>query len=709
MTDSLPLPFDQNSPDEEMMANPYRKNPPSEFDPVDTLDEAEAAEEVERLVEAIDFHDRRYYRDNDPVISDGAYDRLFQRLVDLEEAFPDLQQKNSPTRRVGAEPLDELEEVEHTAPMLSLDAAFEREEIEKFEDFCRRNAVEAPTTNFNYFAEPKFDGLSAEIVYENGEFARAATRGNGTVGEDITRNVRTIRTLPMRLNADAPPDLLAVRAEILMPRSGFQEMNKRRIERGEDPFANPRNAAAGTVRQLDPSVVARRPLDIYFYDILRVDGAEFSSQTEVRDALDGWGLKLDDHTTYCENVDEIEHFYRSIDEERETLDFEIDGVVVKIDEFDVRRVLGERSRSPRWAIAWKFDPKQEVTVLRDIAVQVGRTGKLTPVAMLDPVEVGGVTVSRASLHNIEELHDKDVRAGDTVRIQRAGDVIPDVVELVDAADPRAEPFEMPARCPVCDTETVREGPLHFCPAGISCTAQLKGHLIHYSSRDAMDIDGLGEETVNDLIEAEIVEDIADLYELTPEDFLTLEGFADTSAHNLYESIQGSRSAPLDRFLFALGIRHVGSHVARLLAEAFGTLDDVRHADVDTLQATKGIGPEIAQSVRDFFDSPGNNEVVDRLLTLGVEVEPIVGAEADGARPLEDTTFVFTGSLDRFTRSEAQREVEDLGARATSSVSGNTDYLVAGDNAGSKLDEARERGIDILDEEAFVALLQDVST
>jgi DNA ligase (NAD+) len=705
MTDSLPLPFDQ----QEAMANPYRSDPPNDFDPVDSLDREAAAEQVEQLVDALDFHDQRYYRDNDPVISDHAYDRLFQRLVDLEAAYPELQKPNSPTRRVGAEPVDELEEIEHTAPMLSLDAAFDREEIEKFEDFCRRNAKKpsmtaASTTDFNYFAEPKFDGLSAEVVFENGDFVRAATRGNGTVGEDITRNVRTIRTLPMRLSAEDPPELLAVRAEILMPRSGFQEMNKRRIERGDDPFANPRNAAAGTVRQLDPSVVARRPLDIYFYDILRVDGAEFSSQTEVRQALDTWGLKLDDHTTYCETVDEIEDFYRSIDAQREELDFEIDGVVIKIDEFDVRQVLGERSRSPRWAIAWKFDPKQEVTILRDIAVQVGRTGKLTPVAMLDPVEVGGVTVSRASLHNIEELHGKDVRKGDTVRIQRAGDVIPEVVELVEPAEPRAEPFEMPDRCPVCGTETVREGPLDFCPNGISCTAQLKGHLIHYASRNAMDIDGLGEETVNDLIDAEMVEDIADLYELEPADFQSLEGFAETSANNLYESIQGSRTAPLDRFLFALGIRHVGSHVARLIAEAFGTLDAVRRAEVDDLQETKGIGPEIAQSLHEFFDSPGNNAVVDRLLELGVEVEPVGGADDEGARPLEGLTFVFTGSLDEFTRSEAQRRVEELGARATSSVSGNTDYLVAGDNPGSKYDEAQDRGVDILDEEAFLALL-----
>jgi DNA ligase (NAD+) len=685
--------------DAETMSNPYLRNPELEFEDVESLSDDEAEAHIEALREALEFHDHRYYVDNDPVVSDRAYDQLFKRLQDLEDAFPEFQSETSPTRRVGAEPLDELEEIEHTAPMLSLDAALEPEEIADFEDFLIRNAE---GESFTYYVEPKFDGLSVEIVYDDGEFQYAATRGDGRVGEDISENVKTIPTIPMHLRDDAGvPDRVAVRGEIFMPKSGFQELNKRRIESGDDPFANPRNAAAGTVRQLDPGVVADRPLDAFFYDVLTVEGETFESQHAVRDALVEWGLKTDEHTTYCDDVDEVETFYEQIVDERESLDYEIDGVVIKVNEFDVREILGERSRSPRWAIAWKFPPKKEVTTLRDIIVQVGRTGRITPVAMLDPVDVDGVTVARASLHNVEEVHDKDVRVGDVVRIQRAGDVIPDVVEVVEPGGEgeRAAPFEMPETCPVCETELVREGPLHFCPAGLACRAQLEGHLIHFASRDAMDVEGLGERTVDQLLQHELVADIADLYTLDPEDFLQLELFAETSANNLYEAIQHSDEARLDRFLHALGIRLVGRHVAELIAEALVTLDAVRGATVDELQSIEGVGPEIARSVRDFFDDDQNNEVVDRLLETGFEVH---GMPTDEAReqPFDGETFVFTGSLDDYTRREAQDMVEALGGRATSSVSGNTDYLVAGDNPGGKLDEARDRGTEIWDEEEF---------
>jgi DNA ligase (NAD+) len=685
--------------------NPFIEPPFPEFDDVDALEREAAEGQIDQLREAVDYHDVRYYNHTDPLISDAAYDELYHRLEALEAAFPDLQSDTSPTQRVAPEPVDELQEVEHEAPMLSLDAAFDRDDIDSFADFVRRNLPE--NTQIEYIAEPKFDGLSAEIVYDNGQFVRAATRGNGRVGEDITENVRTIPSVPMRLHGDHP-DHLSVRAEIFMPRSGFQQLNKRRVERGDDPFANPRNAAAGTVRQLDPRIVAERPLDIYFYDALTLEGPPFDTQTELRDAFKRWGLKLDHHTSHCSTVDDLEAFWQSLVDQRDELDYEIDGVVVKIDRFDLRDQLGTRSRSPRWAIAWKFPAQKEITTLRDIGVQVGRTGKLTPVAFLDPVQVAGVTVSRASLHNIEEVERLGVRPGDRVRIQRAGDVIPEVVERVDDQDDseRGDAFTMPDHCPVCDTEVVREGPLHFCPAGLTCRAQLKGRLIHYASRDALDIDGLGEKTVVQLLDHDMVADIADLYELTPDDFLQLELFAEKSAHNLYESIQDSTTPQLDRFLFALGIRHVGQHVASLIAEELGDVETVLEADADRLEQIDGIGPEIAHSAADFFADDSNLAVLERLQRLGVDIQPMPSASDDQPTPLEGQTFVFTGSLDNFTRSDAQQRVEDLGARATSSVSGNTDYLVAGDNPGSKLDDARDRDVTILDEDDFLALLDE---
>jgi DNA ligase (NAD+) len=695
----------QLSLDKSSMSNPYMRDPELEFDAPENLSDEEAGEQVEQLREAIDSHDRRYYVENSPIISDRAYDKLFQRLKDLEAAFPAWRSEMSPTQRVGAEPVDELEEIEHTAPMLSLDDAFDREDVEDFDDFLRRNID--GYSDFSYYVEPKFDGLSAEIVYRDGELAYAATRGNGRVGEDITENVKTIHTVPLRLNPEADlPEMVAVRGEIFMPRSGFQELNKRRIERGDDAFANPRNAAAGTVRQLDPRVVARRPLDIFFYDILSVEGASFETQTEVRDMLPNWGLKTDRHTIHCQTIDEIEEMWEGIAAEREDLDYEIDGTVIKANEFNVREALGTRSRSPRWAIAWKFPAQKEVTRLQDIAVQVGRTGKLTPVALLDPVDVAGVTVSRASLHNIEEIVRLDVRPDDKVRIQRAGDVIPEVVERIETESERGEQFVMPAECPVCGTEVVREGPLHYCPAGLSCHAQLKGHLEHYASRNAMDIDGLGEETVDELVEREMVRDIADLYEFGVEDFMALERFARKSATNLYKAIQGAKHPSLHRFLFALGIRHIGEHVARLVAREFGTLEAIREASVEQLKETDGVGPEIAQSICEFFDDEDNQQVIDHLLNVGVDVEPM--DDGGESTALEGQTFVFTGSLEGYTRSDAQDEVERRGGRATSSVSGNTDYLVAGDNPGSKLDDARDRDVTVLDEEGFEQLLADAN-
>lgn len=685
--------------------NPFVHDPDRDFDDVDNLSEDEAKEQVAKLREAIDFHDYRYYVKSDPVISDRAYDELFSRLEDLEEAFPDLQSPNSPTKRVGAQPVSELERVEHVRPLLSLNAEFDAEGVVSFDKFVH-DELDA---DFTYVCEPKFDGLSVEVIYEGGELSRAATRGNGEEGELITENVRTIHSVPLKLRGDHP-DYLAVRGEVIMPKSGFQELNRQRVEDGDDPFANPRNAAAGSVRLLDSSQVAKRPLDVFFYEILESSGDSVQSECEALATFPEWGLKVDEHSRQCDDLDAVEAFYEQLGDLRDDLDFEIDGVVIKINEFSCREPLGVRSRSPRWALAWKFAPKKEVTTLEDIVVQVGRTGKLTPVALLDPVDVGGVTVSRATLHNIEEIHDKDVRVGDTVRIERAGDVIPEVVERVEKADEsasggdqRGEPFEMPEYCPSCGAEVVREGPNHFCPNGMSCPAQLRGRIEHYAARNAMDIDGLGEETVEQLVDTKLVEAIPDLYELSVDDLVGLERFAEKSARKLHDNIQNSKQVRLDRFLYALGIPMVGQHTARLLAEEFGSLDGLRQADEDALRAVLGVGAEIASSVVDFFDEERNQYALERLFDQGLALEAMPGA-GGGELPLEGKKFVFTGGLEHFTRDEAKRRVEDLGGRATSSVSGETDYLVVGDDPGSKLDEAREHDVEILDEDDFLELI-----
>lgn len=680
----------------------FRHDPDTDFSPIEELDEQRAKQEIEALREGIDYHDYRYYVKADPVVADATYDKLLARLEELEEHFPQFDHPASPTKRVGAKPADEFPRVDHLAAMLSLNAAHELEEVVEFDDFVARNLDGDAVT---YVAEPKFDGFSIEIVYRDGIFERGSTRGDGYVGEDITQNVRTIRSVPMRLqNRSLAPELMAVRGEVFMPRDEFQKMNKRRVECGEEPFANPRNAAAGTMRQLDSNIVARRPMDIVFFDLMYIDGGpEFSNHCEVLEAFRNWGLKTSFLEERCDTVDELRVHYDALIEDRETLNCEIDGLVIKIDDFGQRERLGARHRSPRWALAWKFPARKEVTILRDIVLQVGRTGKLTPVGLLEPVDVGGVTVSRASLHNADEVERKDLRGGDRVRIARAGDVIPQVVERIERTEQSAdEPFVMPDRCPVCDTEIITAGAYHLCPAGLSCPAQRRGRLEHWASRAALDIEGLGEKTVALLVDQDLVDDPSDLYELTVDDILNLDGFAEKSATNLIDEIEATKHPELDRFIYALGIHHVGERVATVLARHFGDLDSLIDADAEQLEQIHEIGPEIADSIAGFFDDEMNRRIIDRLRDAGMKVQTL-DVEDDGGA-LEDKTFVFTGALENFTRSDASSEVERRGGRVTSSVSGNTDYLVVGDNPGSKLDQARERGVDILDEEAFRELI-----
>jgi len=683
----------------------FKHNPKTDFKDIDKLSKKEAEQQIKDLREGIEYHNYLYYVKNKPKISDSTYDKLFKRLQELEEAFPEFQSDTSPTRKIGAPPVDKLKKIEHTVTMLSLNAALEKEEARDFDDFIHRNTDQK---QINYVVEPKFDGLSVEIVYKNGEFKYGATRGDGQTGEDISENIKAIGAVPLRLhkeNGREIPSFLAVRGEVFMPKDAFQEMNKKRVERGENPFANPRNAAAGTMRQLDSRKVADKPMDIYFYEILRVDGQEFSFHWEVIQQLPKWGLKIDKVNRKCSSFKEVEEYREELSRKRDDLEYEIDGIVIKVDDYKLRENLGTRQRSPRWALAWKFPPKKEVTTLEDIVVQVGRTGMLTPVALLQPVDVGGVTVSRATLHNEDEVYNKDVRPGDRVRIARAGDVIPEVVERIkEPGKKRGQKFSMPEKCPVCGSEVFKEGAYYFCSAGLTCTAQLIGHIMHYASRDAMNIEGLGEKIVKKLVDKDMVKDVADLYHLSVEDFKKLEGFAQKSAKNLHQAIQGSKKVRLDRFLYALGIRHVGQHMARVLAREFSTLENLEKAGEDDLQGIKETGPQIARSVHHFFKQEQNQKVLKELKQAGVKGEPI--KTKGKSLPLEGKKFVFTGGLDDFTRDKAKQAVEDLGGRATSSVSGETDYLVKGEDPGSKLEEAKNQDVKILDEEEFKKLLKE---
>jgi DNA ligase (NAD+) len=686
-----------------MAAMSFKKNPTTDFKDLHKLTKQEARQEAKALREGIEYHDYLYYVKNQPEISDAVYDKLFRRLQNLEETYPELQTDTSPTRRVGGQPMDELKKVKHAEMMLSLNSVLDEEEVKEFHRFISRNTGKKEIA---YVLEPKFDGLSVEIVYENGNFRYGATRGNGEIGEDISGNLKTIKALPMHLRDGRDiPSFLSVRGEVFMRKEGFQQLNRERIERGDEPFANPRNAAAGTMRQLDPKNVVGRPLDIFFYEILTSEGKTFSSHSEMLKQFPRWGLKTDQHNKKVSSFEEIAAYRQKLSDQRDDLEYEIDGIVIKLDDYEQRAALGVRQRSPRWALAWKFPPKEEFTTLEQIVVQVGRTGMLTPVALLQPVDVGGVTISRATLHNEDEARKKDVRPGDKVRVARAGDVIPEIIERVkEPGKKRGEEFSMPKRCPVCGAKVFKEGAYYFCPAGLSCPPQVIGRIIHYASRNAMDIEGLGDKTAKDMVGKGIVKDIADLYRLSVEDLLKLEGFAEKSSNQLYKAIQGTKSPRLDRFLYALGIRHVGERVARVLAQRYRSLDMLRKASRDDLEKTEEIGPEIARSVAQFFSEEENKHILDRLDKSGVKVKDMPQEKKE--LPLQGKTFVFTGKLENYTRDEAQRLVERLGGRATSSVSNETDYVVAGKDPGSKLDQAREHNVAILEEEQFASLLEE---
>jgi len=666
----------------------------------------EAKEAVETLREAIRYHNYRYYVLDDPAISDAEYDELLADLRALENKFPNLQSPDSPTQQVGGEPRDELGLVDHPSPMLSLKAVYDEEDVRSFDETCR---AELGLETVEYVAEPKYDGLAIELIYESGRLSVAATRGDGDTGEDVTANVRTIKEVPLVLldQEAVPPGQLVVRGEVYMRRDEFEALNRQRSEEGLQPFANPRNAAAGSLRQLDPKVTKQRPLHIFLYAVAGSDGYTFDTQWKVLETLPKWGLRVNqERNCICSGVDELLAYHQDVADVRDDLTYEIDGVVYKVNRLADWEVLGTRTRDPRWALAFKFQPRRAITMVEDVVVQVGRTGKLTPVAHLAPVHIGGVEVRRASLHNQSEIERKDIRIGDRVLVERAGDVIPQVVKsMADERDGSEQAFHMPEECPVCGAEVVMSDDKKQarCP-NVNCPAQLWGRIAHYASRQAMDIEGLGEKRAQQLIDAGLVERLSDLYSLTQEDLLSLEGYGQKSIDNLLREIEDSKETTLPRFLYGLGIPLVGEHLVQVLAEEWESLDKLREASQEELEAIDEIGPQVAHSVVNFFAEKENRQVIGEIREAGLSLTNPYAEERE--QPLQGLTFVFTGELDRWTRDEVKRYVERLGGRATSSVSGQTDYVIAGHGAGAKLDEARERDIKVMDEEAFVAFVEE---
>ncbi len=665
------------------------------------MDRQAAQVRAEELREQLNYHNYRYYVLDDPAIPDAEYDRLLGELQQLEAQFPELLSPDSPTQKIGAPPRDELGSVTHRLPMMSLQSAFDEAAVRTFVRQC----IEGADGTIDFVAEPKFDGLAVELVYEDGVLTTASTRGDGIAGENVTENVRTIQSVPLRLLGDEPiPPLLEVRGEVYMQLAKFEDLNRRRAEAGEPLFANPRNAAAGSLRQLDSRITARRPLDIFIYDVGTVEGRDFGTHWELLQALPRWGFVVNDLIGLCPDIEALIAYHTEMMQLRDSLPYEIDGIVFKVNQRSAREALGARSRNPRWALAYKFPPRQEMTRIVDIIASVGRMGAVTPIAIVEPTRIGGVTVRNVSLHNQDEVDRQDVRIGDTVIIERAGDVIPHLVQVVKEKRPEGtNPFKLPERCPRCGSATVRheDDVVIRCP-NFNCPAQLAGRLEHYASKGAMDIDGLGEQTAALFTETGLVRRLPQLYALTKEQLLGLEGFADISAQNLLSAIEGSKQTTLPRLLYGLSILHVGEHVSELLAAGAGSLEALRSAGVDDLTRIDGIGPEIAQSVVDFFGNDENSRTVDELLQAGVMPQ----APRQKGDALAGLTFVFTGALEHFSRDQAQSAVEELGARATGSVSKKTNYVVAGEAAGSKHDKARDLGIAILSEDEFIKLLED---
>ncbi|HRT44694.1 MAG TPA: NAD-dependent DNA ligase LigA [Desulfomonilia bacterium] len=665
---------------------------------------------INDLRKQINYHNYRYYVLDSPEISDFEYDELMRELLRLEAENPELVTSDSPTQRVGAAPVDSFPPMAHRVPLLSIDNAMDTDELRAFH---QRVVKLVGKEDVPYCCEPKFDGLAVELVYENGIFVRGGTRGDGYTGEDVTSNLKTIKSIPLKLIAEDPPDFLEVRGEVLLYKNALKALNMERSEKQEPLFANPRNAAAGSLRQLDPRVTASRPLVFFSYGIVDAVSVGLDSQFDTLRRLQEYGFRVNPDIRLCHGIDEAIDLCLSMQEKRESLPYEIDGVVIKVNDIADQRVLGIKARSPRWSIAYKFPPVQATTILRKIGVQVGRTGVLTPVAVLDPVKIGGVTVSRATLHNADEVKRKDVREGDTVIVQRAGDVIPEIVAPVPSKRTGKErEFAMPETCPVCGSGIIRDtsgekgkqGVMYRC-VNMACPAILKEQIYHFASKDALDIDGLGRKIVQQMVDKGLVRDVSDLYILTRDDIMGLDGFAELSTSNLLNSIQESKKTTLGRFLYGLGIPHVGEVAARDLAQHFGSLEKVMEASQDELQSMKGIGKEMARAISSFFSNERNRAVIGKLLDRGLEITLQKTAKRAEA-PLEGKKFCFSGSLQSMTRSEAKKEVEGKGGQVVSAVSSQLDYLVVGTEPGSKLDKATSLGVSIVDEDEFLRMIRE---
>jgi DNA ligase (NAD+) len=669
----------------------------------------EIIERVKKLREEIEYHNYRYYVLDSPVISDAEYDALMRELRKLEELYPELITPDSPTQRVGFKPAEGFKEVPHAEPMLSLDDAMNEDEVIEFDKRIKRFLGLPEETLIEYTVEPKIDGLAMELVYENGSLVIGATRGDGYVGEDVTNNIKTIPTIPLRLKRfteDAPdiPPRIDVRGEVYMNKDEFKRINEERIHKGELPFANPRNAAAGSLRQLDPSITAKRKLDIFCYGVGKVEGYKFKTQWEILQTLPKWGLKVNPYVKLVKSIKEVIEYHHYIERIKETLPYEIDGVVIKVNDLSLWEKLGTKARSPRYALAYKFQPTQVTTQLLDVVFQVGRTGAVTPVAILKPVQIGGVIVERATLHNEDFIKNLDIRIGDWVLVQRAGEVIPEIVmPIKERRTGQEKEIIFPTHCPICGTKLFKKPgeAIWRCP-NKNCYAQAVRKILHFASRNAMNIEGLGDKVARDLVDKGLVQNVADLYYLKWEDFMKLSGFAYKKAKNLYEAIQKSKKTSLGRFIYALGIRHVGEAMAQMLAEKFKSLDKLMNASMADLLSIPGVGYEVAKSIVEFFKNEENLKIIQRMLDAGVTF--VEEEKEEKPKILEGLTFVFTGTLKSMTRDEAKEKVRELGGKTTDSVSKNVDYVVVGEDPGSKYQKALQLGVKTINEEEFLKLI-----
>lgn len=667
-------------------------------------DNKSARQRIEALREEINSHNYAYYVLDNPEIPDSEYDRLLVELIDLEQQNPELVTADSPTQRVGAIPLDSFAEVQHEIPMLSLGNAFSDQDMI---DFDRRIREAIESDKVDYAAEPKLDGLAISLLYKKGELVRAATRGDGRVGEDVTLNIRTIDAIPLKLRGSDYPELIEIRGEVVMPRAGFEKLNQQQLEKGEKPFVNPRNAAAGSLRQLDPKVTATRPLSFYCYGVGLVEGMAVPGRhSAMMEKLKQWGLRINPESKVVAGIKGCLEYYEQLAAKRNNLPDEIDGIVYKVDDVHYQEVMGFVSRAPRWAIARKFPAQEEMTKLLAIDVQVGRTGALTPVARLEPVFVGGVTVSNATLHNQDEIDRLDVRVGDSVIIRRAGDVIPQIISVIKSKrEGKPRRFKLPNVCPVCGSETARfdDEAVTYCTGGLYCEAQRKQAIKHFASRRAMNIDGLGDKLVEQLVDEGLIHTIADLYKLEVEKLIVLERMAEKSAKNLIASLEKSKSTSLARFLFSLGIHSIGETTAQTLANHFTSLDNIISATEEQLLEVPDVGPIVAENLMTFFNQAHNIEVVEALISAGIHWPEIEKKSADEL-PLAGKTYVITGTLETMGRNDAKAALVGLGAKVAGSVSKKTDYVIVGENAGSKATKAIELGIKVLDEAALVELI-----